>query len=439
MLAPLRPPWGRRANRRRATDGGGRLANAVLLIVMATGGVGAFHVKLHAPPYVMRGESAVLTCNHSVDRALLHKVEWLKDGDRKLFQFVRGRNPPFRNFSIPGAKLDWSRSNEREIRLTGLELEASGVYSCEVSMETPIYTKPSNDEVITVIQRQAQDPEVWGRKESYEVGESLEVNCTSAPSHPPAHITWLVNGRPISEKFVKFFRGQWAHPYHHRNNGHHGHHHNLHHHQYRVHSEEENSALPNDGDMQGLTDGDGLDDLEHEPAVLPAVVLAPASSTVQLSYQITEENALEAIESEEIEASSSMKTSEDGMVIGGRITLICMATIPGFLGAGAKEHEYEDHRMTSVDVDIIVPVKSVTEEEEPTITEQEREELAYNGAPHHDHSFLLAFASTLPLFKEMCHLLPSSFSAKAIHWFLRSHGQLSIFISCILTQGCHCR
>ncbi|KAG8223737.1 hypothetical protein J437_LFUL003102 [Ladona fulva] len=72
------------------------------------GGAGAFYVKLHAPPYVVRGGSAILTCNHTVDSGLLHKVEWLRDGDRKLFQYVRGRNPPFRNFTIPGAKLDVS-------------------------------------------------------------------------------------------------------------------------------------------------------------------------------------------------------------------------------------------------------------------------------------------------------------------------------------------
>ncbi|XP_071454400.1 uncharacterized protein [Hetaerina americana] len=307
-------------------------------------------------------------------------------------------------------------------------------------METPIYTKPSNYEVITVIQRQAQDPEVWGRKTSYVVGENLEVNCTSSPSHPPAHITWLVNGRPMSEKSLKWFRGQWPHPYHHRNHGHHGHHHNLHHHQNKVPSEEDNSALVSNGDLQGLTDGDGLDgDLEHEPAVLPALSLAAASSTVQLTYQITEENALEAIESEENEASSSMKTSEEGMVIGGRISLTCLATIPAFLGAGAKENEYEDHRMTSVDVDIIIPVRSVTEEEEQPVTEEEKEAQIFNGAPRQDYSSSLVLVPMLPLFAEILLRFSSPFSVSAIDWLIHKYGQLLQITSCILKQGCPCR
>ncbi|KAG8222089.1 hypothetical protein J437_LFUL000534 [Ladona fulva] len=68
--------------------------------------VAAFEVELRAPSFVIRGGSALLRCDHEVDTALLHKVEWLKDGDTKLFQFVRGRNPPFRNFTTPGATLD---------------------------------------------------------------------------------------------------------------------------------------------------------------------------------------------------------------------------------------------------------------------------------------------------------------------------------------------
>lgn len=82
----------------------------------------------------------------------LHKVEWLRGGT-KIFQYVKGRKPPFRNYTTPGAVIDMDHTTERYVRLSRLEFAASGVYSCEVSMETPIYTKPSGNHELTVIRK----------------------------------------------------------------------------------------------------------------------------------------------------------------------------------------------------------------------------------------------------------------------------------------------
>jgi len=38
-----------------------------------------------------------------------------------------------------------------KVMLRNMQFEASGFYSCEVSTETPIYTKASNDQQLTVI------------------------------------------------------------------------------------------------------------------------------------------------------------------------------------------------------------------------------------------------------------------------------------------------
>lgn len=66
-----------------------------------------FHVELRLPRYVLLGGPALLKCDYSIQPDLLHKVEWLKQG-KKIFQFVKGRTPPYRNYSIPGAQLDVS-------------------------------------------------------------------------------------------------------------------------------------------------------------------------------------------------------------------------------------------------------------------------------------------------------------------------------------------
>lgn len=49
--------------------------------------------------------------------------------------------------------LQWSHTSEKYIQLSKLDFSASGVYSCEVSMETPIYTKDSNRHELTVIRK----------------------------------------------------------------------------------------------------------------------------------------------------------------------------------------------------------------------------------------------------------------------------------------------
>ncbi|XP_075225627.1 uncharacterized protein LOC142326797 [Lycorma delicatula] len=166
-----------------------------------------FHVELRAPRYVSLGNSAMLKCDYSVPHELLHKVEWLRHG-RKIFQYVKGRRPPFRNYTIPGAYIDWNSSNERQLFLRSLDFEASSVYSCEVTTETPIYTKPSEEREITVVQSQLEDPRISFRKPVYNVGDWLEVNCTSAPATPTPHVTWLLNGKQVDESNVKSFRQQ---------------------------------------------------------------------------------------------------------------------------------------------------------------------------------------------------------------------------------------
>lgn len=70
-------------------------------------GVHAFKIELRMPRYVERGHSATLKCDYELSLDQIHKVEFLKNG-KKMFQFVRGRNPPFKNYTVKGATLDVS-------------------------------------------------------------------------------------------------------------------------------------------------------------------------------------------------------------------------------------------------------------------------------------------------------------------------------------------
>lgn len=65
------------------------------------------HVELSAPKYVSFGNSALLKCDYDVKEDDLHKVEWFHN-QRKIWQYVKGRVPPFRNHSISGSVIDVS-------------------------------------------------------------------------------------------------------------------------------------------------------------------------------------------------------------------------------------------------------------------------------------------------------------------------------------------
>lgn len=102
------------------------------------------------PRYVERGSSATFKCTHNVRPEILFKVTWLKVDKGKFFEFINGRNPPFRNSTIEGAEIDWDNSNERQVTLKDVQFDLSGQFYCEVSTDTPIFTKASADELMSV-------------------------------------------------------------------------------------------------------------------------------------------------------------------------------------------------------------------------------------------------------------------------------------------------
>ncbi|XP_049789792.1 uncharacterized protein LOC126195287 [Schistocerca nitens] len=153
-------------------------------------------VRLAAPRHVLFGHSALFRCEYSVPRELLHKVEWLRNG-RKMFQFVRGRSPPFREFHVLFAKIDRNESDERQLMLRGLKFEASGIYTCEVSTIAPIFTRSSEEAEVIVIQPQRWPPLVSVGRPVYTAGETLRANCTTSPARPAPSVVWLLNGHKI--------------------------------------------------------------------------------------------------------------------------------------------------------------------------------------------------------------------------------------------------
>ncbi|XP_063822925.1 uncharacterized protein LOC135072817, partial [Ostrinia nubilalis] len=139
-----------------------------------------------------------LRCLHDVPHHLLDKVVFLRHGT-KIFQYIRDRKPPYRNFTTPGAVLNISLATENSIILQNLDFAASGSYSCEVSLNTPIYTKASSGKQLTVFHPQKHHPRIDFPTRYLSFGETLRANCTTAPALPAPHITWFINGKKMDE------------------------------------------------------------------------------------------------------------------------------------------------------------------------------------------------------------------------------------------------
>ncbi|KAL2728858.1 junctional adhesion molecule 2A-like, partial [Vespula squamosa] len=175
----------------------------LVIIIFLLDAICAVHVQLIAPRYVKSGSTATLYCNHSVPEDELYKIEFIKD-DEKIFQYIKERNPPFVTPGINGVFMEYSE-NGTTIKLRNVSFLASGVYSCAVSMSTPIYTKPSDNVQMKVIVPQTENPKITFEKSVYMVGENLEANCSSSAASPVPHLTWFINGKEVDVTLVHHY------------------------------------------------------------------------------------------------------------------------------------------------------------------------------------------------------------------------------------------
>ncbi|XP_017764154.1 PREDICTED: uncharacterized protein LOC108553668 [Eufriesea mexicana] len=166
------------------------------------------HVRLIAPYYITYGSTATMHCNHTVPHAFLHEVKFMKD-DKKILQYIKDRKPSFLEGAVEGANMQYLE-NGTTIKLKNVRFEASGSYSCQVSMTTPIYSETSESVQMKVIVPQTENPKITFKKSMYVVGESLEANCTSSAAHPVPHLTWYINDKEVDISLVNHY----PHTYH---------------------------------------------------------------------------------------------------------------------------------------------------------------------------------------------------------------------------------
>lgn len=83
------------------------------------------------------------------------------------------------------------------------KVSLAGSYGCEVSSEGPSFLTIYGEANMSVAIPPKEPPTLHGLRPSYEAGETLYTECTSAPSYPPALLAFILNGKEVSGLFYE--------------------------------------------------------------------------------------------------------------------------------------------------------------------------------------------------------------------------------------------
>ncbi|KAF7390284.1 hypothetical protein HZH68_012141 [Vespula germanica] len=134
----------------------------------------------------------------------LYAVKWYKGG-REFYRYAPNENPVVKTFPNGNLTVKKSESNATQVALTNLELDAAGLYSCEVSADAPSFHTAMISATMNVVELPSQRPSIHGLRRKYRIEDRLRLNCTSGRSKPAANLTWYINDRQPIPSHVKTY------------------------------------------------------------------------------------------------------------------------------------------------------------------------------------------------------------------------------------------
>ncbi|XP_031845814.1 uncharacterized protein LOC116432710 [Nomia melanderi] len=155
-----------------------------------------------------RLDKVTLRCEYDLDGLDLYSVKWYKDG-AEFFRYMPEAKPQGRDFPVEGVYVDVDRSDCKQVTLLGQantskgKVNLVGSYGCEVSTEAPSFLTIYEVANMSVAIPPSERPSLQGLRPSYEAGEILHAECTSAPSYPAAALAFILNGKEVSKGSTK--------------------------------------------------------------------------------------------------------------------------------------------------------------------------------------------------------------------------------------------
>lgn len=177
----------------------------ILLLVHIVGICsGLREVRIQIPKAVRKGDSAILNCWYDTEGDQLYAVKWYKGG-REFYRYAPKETPVVKTFPIGNLTVKKTESNATQVALTKLELDAAGMYSCEVSADEPSFHTAIVYATMNVVELPSQRPSIHGLRRKYRMEDMLRLNCTSGRSKPPANLTWYINDGPAMKSHVRTY------------------------------------------------------------------------------------------------------------------------------------------------------------------------------------------------------------------------------------------
>ncbi|RWS31898.1 uncharacterized protein B4U80_04478 [Leptotrombidium deliense] len=184
--------------------------------------------KLDVPPAIYQGSPVLLHCDFDVEGDALYSVKWYKDYV-EFYRFIPSdiRNKG-RKFHSKGVYVDLSVSNDTHVFLSKTDSDSEGIYACEVSSEFPsfitirverqmkvyvehtcialisdqsakvsiMYNFSEAHQFVSIAVLPQESLQIEGIHESVisrNVGELINLTCSSGASRPRVRLSWFIN------------------------------------------------------------------------------------------------------------------------------------------------------------------------------------------------------------------------------------------------------
>ncbi|XP_043226411.1 uncharacterized protein LOC122383742 isoform X2 [Amphibalanus amphitrite] len=184
-----------------------RLAGLLLVTSLVPACVALVMNDVIVPPYVVRGHTGHLRCDYSAQDEQIYSVKWYKNS-REFYRYKPGSLQPIITFPVDGFVVNTAQSNEHDLYLNQVDLDAAGSYRCEVTSGAPFFWTVQKAKDVQVVDLPDAVPSIRGHLPSYRVGEVMKLNCSSYRSYPPVKLHWYVNEEPVSWTSVE----SWTNP-----------------------------------------------------------------------------------------------------------------------------------------------------------------------------------------------------------------------------------
>ncbi|KAJ2946920.1 hypothetical protein O0L34_g16261 [Tuta absoluta] len=164
---------------------------------------GLHNLEINVPTAVLVGETVTLECSWQLeDEEALYSVKWYR-GREEFYRYIPKELPHTRVFPLPGIEVDISRSGARRVVLQQATPAMAGRFRCEVSADAPTFHTEIRSAPLEVVEPPEWGPKLVSDRSWYGVGSTLRATCASPPAHPPANLTFALNGREIDmDSFV---------------------------------------------------------------------------------------------------------------------------------------------------------------------------------------------------------------------------------------------